>query len=71
MNNSTRQYWEIALPEEYKSYGHFTMDHQQILCCDGYFKFLDDVAVVREYNKNTKGQVLTYLTFFLELQKSY
>ena len=41
-------YWEIALPEEYKSYGHFTMNHQQILCCDGYFKFADDKLVVRE-----------------------
>lgn len=44
----TQQYWEIALPEEYKSYGHFTMDHQQILCCDGYFKFADDKLIVRE-----------------------
>jgi len=43
-----RRYWEIALPEEYAAYGHFTMDHQQVLCCDGYFKFPDDVKVVRE-----------------------
>ena len=44
----SHQYWEIALPEEYKAYGHFTMDHQQNLCCDGYFKFPDDVKVERE-----------------------
>ena len=24
------------------------MDHQQILCCDGYFKFADDKLIVRE-----------------------
>lgn len=45
---STRRYWEIALPEEYNAYGHFTMDHQQILCCDGYFKFHDEQKPVRE-----------------------
>ena len=45
---STHRYWEIALPEEYNAYGHFTMDHQQILCCDGYFKFHDEQKPVRE-----------------------
>lgn len=42
------RYWEIALPEDYNAYGHFTMDHQQNLCCDGYFKFPKDVKAVRE-----------------------
>lgn len=44
----SKRYWEIALPDEYKAYGHFTMDHQQVLCCDGYFKFPDDIKIVRE-----------------------
>lgn len=39
---------EISLPADYNAYGHFTMDHQQMLCCDGYFKFPDDVKKVRE-----------------------
>ena len=43
---ATRQYWEIALPADYNAYGHFTMDHDQILCCDGYFKFPDEVKPV-------------------------
>ena len=42
------RYWEIALPDDFKAYGHFTMDHQQNLCCDGYFKFAEDIKVVRE-----------------------
>jgi len=42
------KYWEIALPEEYKAYGHFTMDHRMNLCCDGYFRFPEDVRIVRE-----------------------
>ncbi len=42
------KYWEIALPEEYNAYGHFTMDHDMNLVCDGYFKFPDDVKIVRE-----------------------
>lgn len=45
---ATCRYWEIALPEEYNAYGHFTMDHSQILCCDGYFKFTDEQKPVRE-----------------------
>ena len=44
----SKRYWEIALPEDYDAYGHFTMDHQMNLCCDGYFKFPEDVKVVRE-----------------------
>ena len=44
----TGRYWEIALPEEYKAYGHFTMDHWQNLCCDGYFMLPGDVKVERE-----------------------
>lgn len=42
------RYWEIALPDDYNSYGHFTMDHDGNLVCDGYFKFPDEVKVVRE-----------------------
>ena len=45
---ATQRYWEIALPEDYNAYGHFTMDHQHNLCCDGYFKFPDDIKAVRE-----------------------
>ena len=45
---ATRRYWEIALPDDYKAYGHFTMDHAQNLCCDGYFRFPEDVHIVRE-----------------------
>lgn len=44
----SNRYWEIALPDDFKAYGHFTMDHQQNLCCDGYFKFPEDIRVVRE-----------------------
>ena len=42
------RYWEIALPDDYNAYGHFTMDHGMNLVCDGYFKFPEDVKVVRE-----------------------
>lgn len=42
------RYWEIALPDEYNAYGHFTADHQQNLCCDGYFKYPEDIKTVRE-----------------------
>ncbi|MDO4804604.1 MAG: hypothetical protein Q4A32_07275 [Lachnospiraceae bacterium] len=45
---SSGKYWEIALPEEYNAYGHFTMDHEMNLVCDGYFKYPEDVKVVRE-----------------------
>ncbi|MCR5362620.1 MAG: hypothetical protein K6E73_11520 [Bacteroidales bacterium] len=50
----TRQFWEIALPADYNAYGHFTMDHAQVLCCDGYFKFPDDVKPVFD-NSTDKG----------------
>ena len=42
------KYWEIALPDDYNAYGHFTMDHDGNLDCDGYFKFPEEVKVVRE-----------------------
>lgn len=45
---STGRYWEIALPDDYNAYGHFTMDHDMNLVCDGYFKFPEDVKIVRE-----------------------
>lgn len=45
---ATHRYWEIALPDDYNAYGHFTMDHNEVLCCDGYFKFPEDVKPVRE-----------------------
>lgn len=31
-------YSEIALPEDYNAYGHFTMSHFGDLVCDGYYK---------------------------------
>lgn len=40
--------WEIALPKDYDAYGHFTMDHQGNLVCDGYFKYPWEVKAVRE-----------------------
>ena len=49
MRTGIRQ--EIALPKDYDAYGHFTMDHQQNLCCDGYFKFPDEVKKV--WNNST------------------
>ena len=42
------RYWEIALPEDYDAYGHFTMDHKGNLVCDGYFKYPWEVKKVRE-----------------------
>ena len=45
---ATGRYWEIALPDDYNAYGHFTMDHDMNLVCDGYFKFKEDVKIVRE-----------------------
>lgn len=44
----TGRYWEIALPEDYDAYGHFTMDHRGNLVCDGYFKYPWEVKKVRE-----------------------
>jgi hypothetical protein len=45
---STGRYYEIALPDDYNAYGHFTMDHDMNLVCDGYFRFPEDVKIVRE-----------------------
>lgn len=42
------RYWEIALPDDYDAYGHFTMDHKGNLVCDGYFKYPWEVKKVRE-----------------------
>lgn len=45
---STGRYWEIALPDDYDAYGHFTMDHKGNLVCDGYFKYPWEAKKVRE-----------------------
>lgn len=45
---STEKYWEIALPDDYNAYGHFTMDHKGNLVCDGYFKYPWEVKKIRE-----------------------
>lgn len=45
---STGKYWEIALPDDYDAYGHFTMDHDGNLVCDGYFKYPWEVKKVWE-----------------------
>ena len=45
---SSGKYWEIALPDDYDAYGHFTMDHRGDLVCDGYFKYPWEVKKVRE-----------------------
>ena len=44
----TNRYWEIALPDDYDAYGHFTMDHQGNLVCDGYFKYPWEIKKVWE-----------------------
>ncbi|MDF2888650.1 MAG: hypothetical protein K0R23_3035 [Lacrimispora sp.] len=44
----TGKYWEIALPDSYDAYGHFTMDHAGNLVCDGYFKYPWEVKKIRE-----------------------
>ena len=44
----SKKYWEIALPDDYDAYGHFTMDHQGNLVCDGYFKYPWEMKKVRE-----------------------
>lgn len=36
---ATMRYLEIALPDDYDAYGHFTMAHDGRLVCDGYFKY--------------------------------
>lgn len=48
INLSSGECREIALPDDYNAYGHFTMDHDMNLVCDGYFKFPEDVKAVRE-----------------------
>ena len=48
------KYWEIALPEIYNAYGHFTMDHAGNLVCDGYFKYSWEIKKVRE-NSTDQG----------------
>lgn len=45
---STGIYQEIALPDDYNAYGHFTMDHAGNLVCDGYFKYPWEIKKVRE-----------------------
>lgn len=45
---ATGRYWEIALPEDYDAYGHFTMDHKGNLVCDGYFKYPWEIKKVRD-----------------------
>lgn len=40
--------WEIALPDEYTSYGHFTIDGGGSLVCDGYFEYPGDLKSKRE-----------------------
>lgn len=47
-DTESKRYWEIALPDDYDAYGHFTMDHMGNLVCDGYFKYPWDVKKVRE-----------------------
>ncbi|WP_024296421.1 hypothetical protein [Lacrimispora indolis] len=42
------KYWEIALPDDYDAYGHFTMDHVGNLVCDGYFKYPWEMKKVRD-----------------------
>jgi len=44
----TGKYWEIALPDSYNAYGHFTMDHAGNLVCDGYFKYPWEIKKTRE-----------------------
>ena len=44
----TGNYREIALPDDYDAYGHFTMDHKGNLVCDGYFKYPWEIKKVRE-----------------------
>ena len=58
---ATARRWEIALPDEYTAYGHFTMDHDQNLCCDGYFRFPGDERIVRE-NSTDNGPTPTRKT---------
>lgn len=45
---SSGQFHEIALPDDYKSYGHFTMDARGDLVCDGYYRHPGDRLIQRE-----------------------
>ena len=42
------EYSEIALPRAYNAYGHFTINRDGELVCDGYFKRAGDCPVKRE-----------------------
>lgn len=41
-------YEEIALPDEYTAYGHFLMDHEGNLTCDGYYRMPGEKVIERE-----------------------
>lgn len=43
-----RQFYEIALPDEYNAYGHFLMDHDGNLTCDGYYRMPGEEIIHRE-----------------------
>lgn len=43
-----RNFWEIALPDEYNAYGHFLMDHRGNLTCDGYYRMPGEKIIERE-----------------------
>lgn len=43
-----REYSEIALPDHYNAYGHFLMDHDGNLCCDGYYRMPGEKIIHRE-----------------------
>lgn len=43
-----RTFYEIALPDEYNAYGHFLMDHQGNLTCDGYYRMPGEKIIERE-----------------------
>ena len=58
---SCGQYHEIALPDDYKSYGHFTMDAEGNLVCDGYYRHPGDVVIERE-NSTDNGPTRTRRT---------
>lgn len=45
---AVRSYSEIALPKEYNAYGHFLMDHQGNLSCDGYYRMPGEKIIHRE-----------------------
>lgn len=51
----TKECIEIPLPENYTSYGHFTMSHTGRLVCDGYFKPENEEEKVMAYNSTDFG----------------